>query len=93
MHGATPGRDQLSRYTSEAEKLCGLENIRIRRPCKKAIPSDMKKYLSVEHKQFYLYNKHQQDALFTSIIYLYMSQAGLLLIVRRYSQQPVNINT
>jgi len=35
MHGATPGRDQLSRYTSEAEKLCGLEKIRIRRPCKK----------------------------------------------------------
>jgi hypothetical protein len=25
MHGATPGKDQLSRYTSEAEKLRGLE--------------------------------------------------------------------
>jgi hypothetical protein len=29
MPGATPGRDQLRRYTSEAEKLYGLEKIRI----------------------------------------------------------------
>ena len=65
MHGATPGRDQLSRYTSEAKKLCGLEKIRIRRPCKKAIPWDMKKSLPVEHSQFYPHNKNQQNAAFT----------------------------
>ena len=29
----------------------------------------MKKSLSVEHNQFYLYNKHQQDALFA--LYLF----------------------
>ena len=35
MHVATPGKDQLSRYTSDAGKLCGSENIRMRRPlCK-----------------------------------------------------------
>ena len=66
MHGATPGRDHLNRYTSEAEKLCGFGKNRIKRPQKKkAIPGDMKKTLSIEHKQFYPYNKNQQDVLFT----------------------------
>jgi hypothetical protein len=32
---------------------------------KKAIPGDMKKSLSVEHNQFYRYNKNQEDLLFT----------------------------
>ena len=90
MHGATPGRDQLRRYTSEAEKHSGLEKIKIRRPRKKLFheiwrrlyPSKTKR--SIHTIPIYF--------IFISIIYLYMFRAGLLLIIRRYCQQPVNIN-